>query len=81
MTLVEEHFPRDAVLNYEKIKVYAEAKFEEPVQPYASPYRTEDFPNVLDAMNNWTMESLPHPKPNPLVNILLPPRLRFATRR
>lgn len=69
LSLVEEHFPRDAALNYERLKMYAEAKFSEPVPTYRSPYRTEDFPNVLDQMTNWATESLPHPRPNPQVNI------------
>jgi len=67
---VEKHYPRDAVLNYEKIKTYAEARFKEPVSVYSSPYRTEDFKNTLDAMDNWTSETLPQPRMNPLVYIV-----------
>jgi len=66
---VEQHFPRDVVLNYEKIKVYAEAKFKEPVPVYSSPFRTHDFQNTLDAMDNWASETLPHPRLNEQVFI------------
>lgn len=48
---VEKYFPRDMVLNYERIKVYAENKFAEPIPEYVSPYKPEDFiehPEMID---------------------------------
>jgi hypothetical protein len=67
--LVEEHFPRDAVLNYEKIKLYAEHKFKETTPEYVSPFSHEDFPNALQEMNDWVRETLSMPRPNPMVYI------------
>lgn len=51
LTSVEKYFPRDMVLNYERIKVYAENKFAEEVPEYVSPYKPEDFiehPEMID---------------------------------
>lgn len=48
---VEKYFPRDMVLNYERIKVFAENKFAEQVPVYVSPYSPEDFiqhPEMID---------------------------------
>jgi hypothetical protein len=67
MSLVEEHFPRDAVLNFEKIKVYAEHKFKVETPIYESPFGLQDFPNATEEMNDWVRETLSMPRPNPLV--------------
>lgn len=68
MTMVLEHFPRDAVLNHEKLQTFADHHFKETAPVYESPFNTEDFPNALNEMNEWVRETLSMPRSNPLVN-------------
>jgi len=43
LKLVEEHYPRDIVMAYDRIKTFAKYKFKEPDYEYESPYKPEDF--------------------------------------
>ena len=64
---IEEAFPRDAALCYERLEAYAEVKFGDKEPVYASPFTPEDFPNTPNEMNTWSNEQLSMPRLNPMV--------------
>lgn len=68
MQLVKEHFPRDAVLNFERIQTFAEQEYRETTPEFDSPFDPEEFPNATEEMREWVRETLSLPRPNPMVN-------------
>lgn len=67
LNAVKKNYPRDMVMNYEKIKVFAEYQFQEPVPEFISPYSTNEF-NVDSRMTEWA-KCLEKPMNNPKVFI------------
>jgi len=66
---VEEAFPRDLVLNFDKIKAYAEHKFKPARDAYLSPWDFTDFVHIYPEMIDWVNEQVAMPRPDPAVSI------------
>lgn len=66
---VGEHYPRDFALNYERLRVFAEIIFPDPLPVYESPYPRDSF-NVPPELNDWVDENVAMPQRNPMVPFL-----------
>jgi len=54
---IEKHYPRDYALNYERLKLYAEATWKDPKEPF-EPIFT-NFLNVPDICEDWRSQYVP----------------------
>ena len=68
LSAIEAAYPRDLILNYDKIKAFAEYKYPPEAPLFFSPFATVDFTNVYEPMVDWVREQLPMPIPDPRVN-------------
>lgn len=67
LNLIEEHYPRDLVMAYDRIKTFAKYKFKEPDYEYESPYQPEQF-NETPEMTEWKTQLI---RPMNKVTLLL----------
>lgn len=65
LNAVESNYPRDMVMNYEKIKAYAEYKFKTEVPPYENPYPETNWKTNTEM--EMFVDQLVEPMNNPKV--------------
>jgi len=64
---IKKYYPRDLVLGYDKIKAFTEYQYKDANPVFNSPFSHVDFLNVVPEMQEWVLQQLPLPVPNPMV--------------
>jgi len=56
LSLVLQHYPRDAALNWDRLKSFAADQWKPTILPYVPEYTREDFTNLPEAITDWVSE-------------------------
>jgi len=67
LSFVDEHYPRDYALHFEKLKVFADIHYKEAMIPYESPFLPAQFKVTVPEMLNFANDVRTQPRNDPKV--------------